>query len=157
VPKSPTRRIVVSDDDDDFKTTLWVRGSSVFPLVPKESSFPLVPRDRPSDSKPAPAVSRTLRPIAEGIRSFPFAYFFSTIALGVAGVALYYARALPFEPHRTAATRAVDVAPPPPPRPPPLVLSIAPHPTAAPSSKPPVDVMSLPTAPPTSRWRSSSR
>jgi hypothetical protein len=150
------------DDEalDEDKTTLWVRASDEFPLVPKEpSSFPLVPKDRPSDSRVAsvaPPLSRTLSPIAEGIRAFPFAYFFSTIALAVAGVGLYYARALPFEPARKGAAKSVDVAPPPPPRPPPLVLSIAPPPPA-PSGKAPIDVMNLPTAPPTSRVRSSGR
>jgi hypothetical protein len=161
VPKRPTTRLLSDDSLDEDKTTLWVRASDEFPLVPKEpSSFPLVPKDRPSDSRVAtvaPPLSRTLRPIAEGIRAFPFAYFFSTIALGVAGVALYYARALPFEPARkVAATKTIDVAPAPPPRPPPLVLSIAPPPPAA-SSKPSIDVMSLPTAPPASRVRSSGR
>src|SRR5258705_9446225 len=90
VPKSPTRRSALSDESpEDDKTTLWVRGSSAFPLVPKEPTFPLVPKDRSSDSKVA--VSKTLRPMAPGFRESPLAYVLSTIALGVAGVALYYA------------------------------------------------------------------
>jgi hypothetical protein len=158
---SPTRRYARSleplDDDDDYKTTLWVRGSAAFPLVPKEPSLPLVPRDRTSDSRSL-ALSTTVHPAPSAPRTltrFPLAYVLSTLALAVAGFALYFARTTPPEPARAATAappKPVDVVAPAP--------AAAPLPTASATrlivvGKPPIDVMSLPVAPsaPASRAR----
>jgi hypothetical protein len=167
VPKSRAHRSVLSRagaveplDDENEKTTLWVRGDSAeFPLVPKERPLPLVPRERPSDSKAAFVLSKTLRPIAATLRWFPLAYVLSTAALVVAGLALYFARTAPNEPPRAAAapSSSVEVAAPPSPAPPPPVPP-PPAPSAsvvraqpATTGKSPIDVMSLPIAPPASR------
>jgi hypothetical protein len=149
---SPTRRYARTLEplDDEDKTTLWVRHSSAFPLVKKQPLVPLVPQDRSSDSK-AVALSKTLRPMAERFERFPFAYLFSTVALVIAGVALYFARTAPPETVRPAAVPTAEVAPPPPPVVPPSTNDARPTPSATRLivvGKPPIDVMSLPVAPP---------
>jgi hypothetical protein len=162
---------LLDEEEENEKTTLWVRGSSAFPLVPKKKPLPLVPRERSSDSKAAVVLSKTLRPLAATLRWFPLSYVLSIVALVVAGVALYFARTTPNEPARAAAPApsSVELAAPSQPAPPPpapaatapavpahaLPAAVVPAPSAsvarpAPTStsKPPIDIMSLPVAPP---------
>ncbi len=166
----PERRSSYSVESlEEDKTTLWVRDpTSEFPLVPRsDRPLPRLPSDRPSETR-ALAVSKTLRPMAAGLRDFPFAYVLSMIALAVAGVSLYLARTAPSDAQRAAAAGPVIAAPKPTPpleiRPParPAVSAELDRPAASPpsgivhippttSGRPPIDIMSLPIAPPAGR------
>ncbi len=100
------------------------------------------------------ARSSVLRPLAARLRAFPLAYALSVVALAVAGIAWYLAQATPPE---SAAARAASsttlptaasvALPPAPPAEPPsdAVTTAPPHVVV---SKPPIDVLSLPVAPP---------
>jgi hypothetical protein len=117
------------------------------------------------------ALSITLHPLAARLRSFSLVNAFACAALALAGIAWYLSKTLPPEP--VVATAAPSIpeeisAPPEPPASPsaeipaaaPAVPAAAPAvPAAAPPgivSKQPIDIFSLPPAPPTRAGRTKS-
>jgi hypothetical protein len=175
--RQPRRPLLVVEDNDDDETTRVYEGSLSGVLDAIEERWPddyadAGPAERADESwnevRPGMALSRTLRPLADGLRSFPFAYLFSIAALGMSGAAWYLSRSTPAETPRPAvaaqATPPVAAAAPKPP------IAVAPAPAQPPAEtapatsvavskatqpmatqpvrKSPIDVMSLPVAPP---------
>jgi hypothetical protein len=106
-------------------------------------------KDRPRDTRSGIALSRTLRPLAAGLRSFSLVHVLALAALALAGIALFLARTTPPESVGAAAApstaREISApAEPSPASPPAAVTATARHV----ASKPPIDVNSLPVAPP---------
>jgi hypothetical protein len=169
VPNRQTRRpaLVIDDDDEDEKTRVYA-GSLSGVLDALEERWPEERPEQPSgswsESRSGLALSRTLRPLAAGLRSFPFAYVFAIAALGMSGAAWYLSRTAPVDagpPAAAAAAPAGAKASQPVAAAPPVAQAsaeIAPAASVAPAKpapvaqpptkKTPIDVMSLPVAPP---------
>jgi hypothetical protein len=174
VPKRQTRLpAFVIDDDENEKTRVYA-GSWSGVLDAREERWPEEQPERPSgswsESRSGLALSRTLRPLAAGLRSFPFAYVFSIAALGMSGAAWYLSRTAPVDAgHPPAAAAPAKPSPPvaaaPPLAPPSAEIAQAasvapPKPAPAaqlPARKTPIDVMSLPVAPPAPANRAPTR
>jgi hypothetical protein len=166
----PTRHLVLDDVtplEEDEPTIVVERPS--YRAVPPSARPPLASdshrklTDRLRDSKASMALSRTLQPLAAGLRSpllIPtIVYALSMVALAVSGIAWHLSRRLPSEPAQRAVASSmpseisVDATPlapsasaeATPPAPSTPATRVAPEV----GSKPPIDVMRLPVAPQT--------
>ncbi len=160
VAKRQIRRPALVIDDDEDEATRVYAGSLTEAFDEMNERWP---DERPGDSWPdtrtgsGMALSRTLRPLAAGLRSFPFAYVFSIAALGMSGAAWYMSRTAPVEAIQAPAAAPKPTEPlAPAPAAAPASAQIAPAASVvatkaivqAPARKAPIDVMSLPVAPP---------
>lgn len=136
-PLSSGANVQIGDDEDTLPDA----------RVPRHEPPEL--QDRPRDTRSGIALSRTLRPLAAGLRSFSLVHALALAALAIAGIALFLARTTPPESVVAAAAPSMTAeisapAEPLPASPPEAVTSTA----RRVASKPPIDVNSLPVAPP---------
>jgi hypothetical protein len=137
-PRRSAPRVEIGDAEDTLRDA-----RVPWPEPPAEL------KDRPRDSRSGIALSRTLRPLAAGLRSFSLVHALALAALALAGIALFLARTTPPESVGAVAARptAREIsapAEPSPASPPAAVTATARHV----ASKPPINVNSLPVAPP---------
>src|SRR6266478_4636302 len=151
----PTRHLVLDDVtplEEDEPTIVVERPS--YRAVPPSTRPPLASdshrklTDRLRDSKTSLALSRTLQPLAAGLRSpllIPtIVYALSMIALTISGIAWYLSRTMPSDSsHRAVAfstpSEVAVLAP--------SASAEAPPPSPEIVNKAPIDVMHLPVAP----------